>query len=80
MAEIVEGAVELRQHADGRIEILRAPPVTRISLELLQQSNPAVFAIRGREITMAGQVTYRVTGWDPGQSCLVADRIGGEPR
>lgn len=76
-SEILQGPVESRRHADGRVEILQAPRTTLMSLELVAQSDPAVFVVRGRNITLAGQVTYRVTGWDDVQSCLVLERVEG---
>lgn len=76
-SDVLEGSVVARRHPDGRVEILEAPPIARMSLQLLAEADPAVVVVRGREITFAGQVTYRVTGWDDIQSCLVLQRIGG---
>lgn len=76
-SEVLEGSLECRRHPDGRVEILRAPPIVRMTLDLVLEADPTVFVIRGREITFAGQVTYRVTGWDDHSSCLVLERIGG---
>ncbi len=75
--EVLEGTVVSRRHADGRVEIVSAPPIACMSLEFLAEADRAVTVFRGREVTFAGQVTYRVTGWDDVQSCLVLERIGG---
>jgi hypothetical protein len=72
---VIEGDVECRRHEDGRVEILSAPPTTRISLELLTAADPAVFKVTGRTIAIAGQVVYRVTGWDNLSSCLLAELV-----
>jgi hypothetical protein len=73
---VVQGEITVSRHADGRIEVTQAPDIGLFSLELLASADPVVFVVRGREITIGGQVTYRVTGWDDIQSCLVAQRIG----
>lgn len=75
---VLEGEVVCRRHADGRVEILQAPPVARMSLELLAGGDPAVVKVRGREITLAGQVVYRVTGWDDTGCCLLLERLKGD--
>ncbi|UVS81839.1 hypothetical protein [Actinokineospora sp. UTMC 2448] len=73
---VEQGPVEVHRHDDGRVEIVSAPPWTLISLELLAAADPVVFQVAGRRISLAGQVTYEVTGWDETQACLVARRIG----
>ena len=76
MAELLEGELSVRRHGDGRIEILAAPQTCRISLEMLADSDPVVFKVGGRRITIADQVAYEVTGWDPIASALVAEKVG----
>lgn len=75
MAETLEGAVVMRRHDDGRVEIVSAPPTTTMALEFLLEADPHLVRIRGREITLAGQVTYRVTGWDDTQACLRLEKV-----
>jgi hypothetical protein len=79
MAEILEGELRCQRHADGRVEILQAPPVTWLSLELLAHSDPVVMRVSGNHISIAGQVAYRVVGWDALQSALRLERDGGPP-
>lgn len=62
--EIVEGEIGVRRHDDGRVEITQAPPVSRVSLELLASADPVTVRVSGHRITFGGQVTYEVTGWD----------------
>lgn len=64
----------------NQLVIKQAPPISYVTLEML--ANPDVAAglemtVSGREINFGGLVTYRVTGWDDVQSCLVLERIGG---
>jgi hypothetical protein len=76
MPEVLEGEVQLRRHDDGRIEILQAPATARMSLELLQASDPATVRVGSNTIGIAGQVRYRVVGWDAQQSALLLEREG----
>lgn len=71
----VEGAVKCVRHENGRIEILDAPPVTRISLELLRDSDTARVRVSGARVTFGGQVVYQVTGWDTFSKSLLAELI-----
>lgn len=68
---VLEGAVEVHRHEDGRVEILQAPPKTRITLEFIAAADPVVVRVTGNLITLAGQVVYRVVGWD--QHALLAE-------
>ncbi|PXY21129.1 hypothetical protein [Prauserella muralis] len=78
MAELLQGGLEVRRHADGLVEILRAPEIAYVALEFLLAADPAVVTAHGgRELTFAGQVTYRVTGWDDLQACLILQKTGG---
>lgn len=74
---VEEGELQFRRHSDGRVEVLAAPPVARMSLTLLAAADRHLMVVRGREITLAGQVTYRVAAWDDTQACLVLDKVGG---
>jgi hypothetical protein len=74
---VLHGSVQMRRHADGRVEILQAPPTASMSLELLAGADPHLIVVRGTYITLAGQVTYRVTGWDNTQACLQLLRVEG---
>lgn len=74
MAEILQGPIAARREADGRLVIEQAPKTAYLPLELLASADPVVFVVSGNTIHLAGQVTYRVTGWDPVQSALVLER------
>lgn len=67
-----EGAVKAVRHEDGRVEILDAPPLVRIGLEFLRDSDPCTVRVSGRTVTFGGQVVYEVTGWDPFSHALTA--------
>lgn len=68
----LEGEFVCRRHEDGRVEVVEAPPTTRISLEFVHAADPAVVKVSGRLVTIGGQVTYRVTGWDSHGQALLA--------
>lgn len=72
---ILEGEVRCQRHEDGRVEIVQAPPVARITLGFLASADPVVVRVSGNTVTLAGQVVYRVTGWDNYGSCLLAERV-----
>jgi hypothetical protein len=72
---VLEGVVQITRHGDGRVEITEAPPVTRITLELVAASDPVVFRVHGNLITLGDQVVYRVTGWDDHGKCLLAELV-----
>lgn len=74
-AEILEGDLVCQRHGDGRVEIVSAPPTTRISLEFLTAADPAVVVVRGHRLTLATQVEYEVTGWDAMSHALIAKRV-----
>jgi hypothetical protein len=71
----LEGEVKIVRHDNGMVEILDAPPVTRISLELIHCADPVTLKVTGRNITFGGQVVYEVTGWEPFSSALVAKLV-----
>ena len=74
MSEVLEGEVILRRHAHGRVEVLQAPPAASISLALLAEADRFLIRVNGNRISLAGQVAYRVVGWDPQQSALLLER------
>lgn len=76
MSTVLEGDVVVRRVSNGAVVVDQAPPRTRFSLELLAASDPAVFQVHGRLVTIGGQVTYRVVGWDELQHALVAEIDG----
>jgi len=71
MSEVLEGEVVCHREADGRVVVVQAPPVARMSLEFLADADPAVVKVRGDRISLAGQATYRVTGWDSHSHALL---------
>lgn len=73
MSTVLEGSVDFVRHEDGRMQVLSAPPTTRISLELIAEADPVLLKIRGNVITFAGQVVYRVTAWDTLGKALIAE-------
>jgi len=76
VAVVLEGDVQTVRHPDGRMEVTQAPPRTRIALALLLCADPAVVRLSGSDtIVFAGQVSYRVTGWDGFSRALLADRV-----
>jgi hypothetical protein len=73
--EVLEGDVILKRHEDGRVEILQASPTARMSLEMLaQHADRHVVRLSGNRIVLAGQVTYRIVGWDDHASALLLER------
>jgi hypothetical protein len=76
MSEVLEGEVVVRREANGRVHVEQAPPVARMSLELLASADPVTFQVRGDRIGLGGQVVYRVTGWDAHSHALVLEREG----
>ena len=77
MAELLEGEILLRRESNGRVEITQAPPTARISLELLAQyADRFLVRVSGNRVSLAGQVSYRVVGWDQVQSALLLEREG----
>ncbi|MGH3834184.1 MAG: hypothetical protein ACRDSF_00550 [Pseudonocardiaceae bacterium] len=70
MSEILEGDLVV----DWRGPVVtRAPRTTRISLALIQQSDPRSLVVTGNTIAIADQVVYRVTGWDAHGSALLCE-------
>jgi hypothetical protein len=70
---VVEGAPVVQRHADGRVEIVQAPPRARFTLGFLAGADPHLVRADGNTITLAGQVEYRVVGWDFVGSALLAE-------
>jgi len=75
MAELLEGEVVLRREDDGRVIVETAPPRARMALETLQHWDRFLVRVSGNTIRLAGQVTYRVVGWDAQQSALLLERV-----
>lgn len=74
---VLQGAVEVVRHPDGRVEVLQAPPRTAITLEFLTAADPhLVKVVSGNRLRFANQVEYLVVGWDPLQHALIAERSG----
>lgn len=87
------GSAELRQHDDGRVEVVRADPVIGITVELLVQALAGDgLPVDGQgHIWLAGDCRYRyrpvrfeasVSGLQPGQAVegcrvLVCERVEG---
>jgi hypothetical protein len=63
----------------AKVTVQQAPDQSRISLEVIQHSDPELLLIRqGRlwlgDDTAGNEVVYRVTGWDADTGALVIDR------
>lgn len=71
----LEGTIKLVRHDDGRVEILDAPPVIRVSLEFLCAADPVTVKVSGRSMTFGGQVVYEVTGWDAFSAAFMAKLV-----
>lgn len=75
---VLEGELNVVRHADGRVEITNPelPKVTRWSLELIVGADPHVLTVEGgQRLVAAGQVVYRVTGWDDHSHALLAELV-----
>jgi hypothetical protein len=75
MAVVLEGAVEVCRHDLHPAVVVPAPPRTRISLEFLHTADPVVVRVSGNTVSLAGQVVYRVVGWDALGSALLAELV-----
>lgn len=73
MAQVVQGAVRLRRGLGGADTVEVAPPRARITLAELTDRQWLSVEATGNTVTFAGQVVYRVTGWDPVGSALLAE-------
>lgn len=73
---ILEGEVRLRRESNGRVVVEQAPPTASMSLDLLAQSDRFLVRVSGNRVSLAGQVSYRVIGWDALQSALILEREG----
>jgi hypothetical protein len=49
----------VRQHDDGHVEILEAPPQAEFALELLADRRLPIFVDEAGNLSLAGQVVYR---------------------
>ena len=75
MNSTLEGAVNCVRHETGLVEVLDAPPLIRIGLEFLRDSDPVTVRVSGKHITFGGQDVYEVTGWEPFSSALTAKLV-----
>jgi hypothetical protein len=66
----VTGDVVVRRHHDGSVEVLEAPQESLVSLGFLHQRDDGVTSVDGDRLTLAGQVVYQVTGWEPASAAL----------
>lgn len=74
MSEVLEGQIVV-EYVAATVTIRQAPPVSFISLELVQNADPLQLRVQGNRIVLGGgQVEYRIVGWDAVQSCLIAER------
>lgn len=69
------GEVVLKQHTNGRLEVLQADSAIRISLGFIADADQRTVRVTCDAVHIAGQVTYRITGWDPTVDALIAERI-----
>lgn len=78
MGEILQGSIVVERglSTGNQLVVKQAPPTAYVTLEMLAHAEALEITVAGREISIAGQVTYRVSGWDDVQSCLVLERIG----
>lgn len=76
MGEVIEGEL-IVERVRPAVVVKQAPQTARITLELVQQADPLELRVEGNRLIIGGgQVVYRVTGWDPVGSCLLAERSG----
>lgn len=61
-------------HDDGTAEVLFAEPDARISDELLAAVSDHI-EVDGNLVTLCGDVTYELTGWDAGAHAHVASIV-----
>jgi len=53
------------------IEVVKAPREALITLDVLRAADPRCLHVAGDLITIAGQVVYRVVGWQPTPPALL---------
>lgn len=70
MSEPLEGQIVVEW---GGPRVIRAPRLARIALDLIQGSDSRGLRVTGNTIDIAGQVLYRVTGWDAHASALLCE-------
>lgn len=70
---VLEGDIIVKR-VSPRWVVQQAPPRSRMSLELLRAAGEDM-TVRGNLIDFAGQVTYRVVGWEPNH--LLLERADG---
>ncbi|MEH0423129.1 hypothetical protein [Streptomyces sp. B21-083] len=79
----MDGELTMRR-VPGGIEVLHAPRITSISLEVIAQACEHALQVHGDRITIAGQVDYQVTAWQaspPGVTVVLMEdrREGAKP-
>ena len=75
MAEVIEGELIVERVA-SKVIVRQAPATARVTLALIQRSDPDLLRVDGNSITIGeGGVVYRVTDWDAVQSALIAERV-----
>lgn len=57
------------------LEVLEAPEISAITLELLTQAHPAQLRVSRDVITVANVVDYHVVGWDPSTQALLVELV-----
>lgn len=74
MAELIEGEL-IVERVSPAVIVRQAPRIARITLQLIQSSDPLLLRVDGNQIVVGdGQAVYHVTGWDAIGSCLIAER------
>jgi hypothetical protein len=77
--EVATGqGVTLREHDDGHLEVLDAPPVAEFACSLLARPSPAIGVDEAGYLVLAGEVVYRPVGLRShlsGQLLVVCERI-----
>jgi hypothetical protein len=70
--------VTLREHDDGRIEVLDAPPVAEFAADLLTRATHWLSVDEAGYLELPGEVVYRPVGFRAhlsGQLLVVCERI-----
>lgn len=60
------------QRVPGGVRVVEAAERIRISLAALAASCEHALQVRGDRLTIADQVVYQVTGWEPSAAALTA--------
>lgn len=57
------------------LEVLEAPEISAITLELLTKAHHEQLQVSGDVITVANVVDYHVVGWDPSSKALLVELV-----